>query len=276
MKRFGWSALVLAIILTACGNPTPAVISPASPASVQEIIVSDPDLVIASAVVLPVQVTQLGFILSALVKEVAVKEGGQVQAGQPLIVLDVPELEYAVIAAQAAYHSASINAELQDMDRVKVVNQYTGRVTFVALPHEVKFKAIAKADQAQALLESGQANLAQATLLAPYDGTVASISVIPGELVQVDQVVLTLATLDKLQIETTDLSERDITRVKIGQKVNLSIEALDVTVTGKVIRVSPIAKTVGGDVVYPVTIELDKQPAGLLWGMTVEVQIVTK
>ncbi|MDP2777283.1 MAG: HlyD family efflux transporter periplasmic adaptor subunit, partial [Anaerolineales bacterium] len=92
----------------------------------------------------------------------------------------------------------------------------------------------------------------------------------------VDQVVLTLATLDKLQIETTDLSERDITRVKIGQKVNLSIEALDVTVTGKVIRVSPIAKTVGGDVVYPVTIELDKQPAGLLWGMTVEVQIVTK
>jgi len=276
MKRIRWLILALTIILTACGTPTPVTVSPATPGLVEDIVVSDPEVVIASAVVLPAKVSQLGFILSALVKEVAVKEGGQVQAGQPLIVLDVPELEYAVIAAQAAYHSASINAELQDMDRVKVVNQYTGRVTFVALPHEVKFKAIAKADQAQALLESAQANLAQATLLAPYDGTVASISVIPGELVQVDQVVLTLATLDKLQIETTDLSERDITRVKIGQKVYLSIEALDVTVTGKVIRVSPIAKTVGGDVVYPVTIELDKQPAGLLWGMTVEVQIVTK
>ncbi len=273
MKRIGWLILASTIILTACETPTPVTVSPATPALVEDTIVSDPDVVIASAVVLPAKVSQLGFILSALVKEVAVKEGEQVQAGQPLIVLDVPELEYAVIAAQAAYQSASINAKLQDMDRVKVVNQYTGRVTFVALPHEVKFKAIAKADQAQALLESAQANLAQATLLAPYDGIVASISVIPGELVQVDQVVLTLATLDKLQIETTDLSERDVTRVKIGQKVNMSIEALDVTVTGKVIRVSPIAKTIGGDVVYPVTIELDKQPAGLLWGMTVEVEI---
>ena len=53
----------------------------------------------------------------------------------------------------------------------------------------------------------------------------------------------------------------------------MSIAALDVTVKGKVIRISPIAKTIGGDVVFPVTIQLDKQPAGLLWGMTAEVGI---
>jgi len=29
-------------------------------------------------------------------------------------------------------------------------------------------------------------------------------------------------------------------------------------------------------VVYPVTIELDQQPAGLLWGMSAEVKIQTK
>jgi hypothetical protein len=29
-------------------------------------------------------------------------------------------------------------------------------------------------------------------------------------------------------------------------------------------------------VVYPVTIELDEQPAGLLWGMTAEVEIQTQ
>ena len=273
MKRFGWSALVLALILTACGNPTPAVISPASPAPVQEIIVSDPDLVIASAVVLPVQVTQLGFTISALVKEVLVKEGDGVQAGQTLIVLDAPELEFAVVAAEAAYKSASLHAKLQDADRVKVVNQYTGRVTFVSLSGEVKIKAESKAAQAQAALESAQASLAQTILIAPFDGTVTSIGVIPGELAQADQIVLTLARLDTLQIETTDLSERDIVRVKIGQRVNVSIAALDVTVTGKVIRISPIAKTIGGDVVFPVTIQLDKQPAGLLWGMTAEVEI---
>jgi hypothetical protein len=29
-------------------------------------------------------------------------------------------------------------------------------------------------------------------------------------------------------------------------------------------------------VIYPVTIELQKQPAGLLWGMSAEVEIQTK
>jgi HlyD family secretion protein len=79
--------------------------------------------------------------------------------------------------------------------------------------------------------------------------------------------------MDNLQIITTDLSERAIAEIKIGQSVEVYIEALDVTVTGKVIRISPIAETSGGDVVYLVTIDLAEQPKGLLWGMTAEVEI---
>ena len=37
-------------------------------------------------------------------------------------------------------------------------------------------------------------------------------------IVQQNQVVMTLATLNTLQLETTDLSERDITKVKIGSR----------------------------------------------------------
>ena len=276
MKRFIWSMIfILTIMLTACGSPTASAVSPAAPAPVEVVNVSSPDVVIASAAVIPVHVAQLGFTISALVKEIAVKEGDNVQAGQPLIMLDTSELEFAVAAAEAAYRSASINAELQDADRVMVVNENTGHITYVSLPHEVQLKAESKAAQAQAALDVAKANLALGTLNSPFDGTVASIHVIPGELVQVDQAVLTLATLNDLQIETTDLSERDIARVKIGQSVNVYIEALDVTVTGKVIRISPISRTVGGDVVFPITIELDEQPKGLLWGMTAEVEIKT-
>lgn len=276
MKRFAWSTiLILAIMLTACGSPTPSAVSPAPSASVEVVNISSPDVVIASASIVPAQVAQLGFTISALVKEIAVKEGDKVQAGQPLIVLDTSELEFAVMAAESAYQSASINAELQDADRVKVVNKNTGRVTYVSLPHEVQLKAESKAAQALSALDVAKANLALGTLNAPFNGAVASISVIPGELVQVDQAILTLATLNDLQIETTDLSERDIARVKIGQGVTIYIEALDLTITGKVIRISPISETVGGDVVYPVTIKLDEQPEGLLWGMTAEVEIKT-
>ena len=276
MKRFAWSTvLILTIMLTACGSPTPSAVSPAPPASVEVVNISSPDVVIASASIVPAQVAQLGFTISALVKEIAVKEGDKVQAGQPLIVLDTSELEFAVMAAESAYQSASINAELQDADRVKVVNKNTGRVTYVSLPHEVQLKAESKAAQALSALDVAKANLALGTLNAPFNGAVASINVIPGELVQVDQAILTLATLNDLQIETTDLSERDIARVKIGQGVTIYIEALDMTITGKVIRISPISETVGGDVVYPVTIKLDNQPEGLLWGMTAEVEIKT-
>ena len=276
MKRFAWSTvLILTIMLTACGSPTPSAVSPAPPASVEVVNISSPDVVIASASIVPAQVAQLGFTISALVKEIAVKEGDKVQAGQPLIVLDTSELEFAVMAAESAYQSASINAELQDADRVKVVNKNTGRVTYVSLPHEVQLKAESKAAQALSALDVAKANLALGTLNAPFNGAVASINVIPGELVQVDQAILTLATLNDLQIETTDLSERDIARVKIGQGVTIYIEALDMTITGKVIRISPISETVGGDVVYPVTIKLDDQPEGLLWGMTAEVEIKT-
>jgi RND family efflux transporter MFP subunit len=276
MKQFVWSILLsLTILLTACGGSTPVAVSPVTPVPVETVNIVSSDVVIASAVVAPVQITQLGFTISALVKEIAVKEGDKVQAGQSLIVLDTPDLILSVTAAELAFHSATLNAELQNADTVKVVNERTGRVSFVTLPKELHLIAQAKAAKAQAALEAAQASLSQATLTAPFDGIVASIDVIPGELVQVDQVVVTMASLDNLQIETTDLSERDIARVKVGQSVSVYVKSLDVTITGKVIRISPVAETVGGDVVYPVTIELDEQPVGLLWGMTAEVEIRT-
>jgi membrane fusion protein, multidrug efflux system len=227
--------------------------------------------VAASAVFVPAQVSELGFVAPGLVKEVLFKEGDQVKAGDVLIVLDAPELQYAVTAADAALRSAQGNAELQKYARVKDIRK--GKVFWDELPGELVALANVKVMQAQAALEVAQATLAQNTLIAPHDGTIASISVGPGEFVQLDQVVLTLATLDHFQIETTDLSERDIINVGMGDPANISFEALNENISGTVIRISPIADIVGGDVIYKVTIELDEQPKGLLWGMTAEVSI---
>ncbi len=275
MKRLIW-LILLTIILTACGgNPTPAV-SPIAAIVDKTAVASDPNIVVASAQVLPAQASQLGFTTSAVVKEIPVSEGQQVKAGQPLIVLDTPDLEFAVTAAEQDYAAKSLAAELQKAEKVLYVNPNTGKKRWYSIPREVYLKALSQADQSKAVWDSAAASLAQNTLLAPFDGTVVDVQVIPGESVQSGQTVLVLADLQHLQIETTDLSERDITRVKIGQTVNVYIQALDVTVTGKVIRISPIAETVGGDIVFPVTIELDEQPNGLLWGMTAEVEIQTK
>ena len=227
--------------------------------------------VTASAVVVPAQVSQLGFLISALAKEVSINEGDTVEAGQTLIVLDTPDLQFAVTEAEAALRSAQTYADRQKYRRVK--NRRNGKIFYDVVPSEVRQLADAKAQQAQVALELAQINLAEGTLTAPFEGSVAAINVMPGEFVQEDQAIVTLATLNDLQLETTDLSERDIAGVKVGTPVTISVEALNQTITGKVKGISPISNTVGGDVIFKVTIAFDKQPENLLWGMTAEVAI---
>jgi RND family efflux transporter MFP subunit len=227
--------------------------------------------VTASAVVIPARVAHLGFLISAIAKDVPIEAGDRVAAGETLVVLDTPNLQYAVTAAEAALRSAQSYADLQKYQKVEV--RRNGKVFYENLPDVYRQRADVKVAQAQAALEIAQINLAGATLTAPFDGTIASVDVIPGELVQSDQPVVTLATLDDLQIETTDLSERDIANVGLGAPASISVEALGETFTGKVVRISPVADTVGGDVVFKVTIAFDSQPRGLLWGMTAEVTI---
>jgi HlyD family secretion protein len=131
----------------------------------------------------------------------------------------------------------------------------------------------AKVAQAQAALAAARIALDQATLRAPLAGTVAALEVGSGEATMPGQVVLTLADLDHLQVETTDLSERDVDRVRVGQPATVYVEPLGVEVGGQVVRIASQATMVGGDVMYPVVIKLDKRPPGLRWGMSVEVEV---
>jgi multidrug efflux pump subunit AcrA (membrane-fusion protein) len=180
-------------------------------------------------------------------------------------------LEYNVLAAQEAFRSRQAYAELQRYKRVLDIRK--GKKFWDVVPPEVRQKADAEAASAQAALEIAQADLAQSTLVAPLDANVAAIEVAPGEFIQANQIVITLATLNTLRLETTDLSERDIPHVEVGAPVDIFIEALDENFSGKVVSISPRADTVGGDVVFKVTIAFDNQPENLLWGMTAEVTI---
>jgi multidrug resistance efflux pump len=109
--------------------------------------------------------------------------------------------------------------------------------------------------------------------VASFPGQVAAVDVTLGEIASPSQVVVSVVSdVDLLQVETTDLSERDVPKVKVGQTVTVTIQALNQEVTGRVSAISPLADTLGGDVVYKTTIELDERPPGLQAGMSVEVQ----
>lgn len=128
---------------------------------------------------------------------------------------------------------------------------------------------------AEAALQRAEVNLANTTLHAPFAGTITTVSVNVGEMVQPGQAVLTLADLTQLEVITTDLSERDVSRVQVAQSATVFIEALGDEFPGRVTHIAAQATIIGGDVVYPVTIQLDAQPPGLRWGMSAQVEIET-
>jgi multidrug resistance efflux pump len=136
--------------------------------------------------------------------------------------------------------------------------------------------AKARVAQAEATLQAALAALDQATLRAPFAGTVTLLEISVGETASPGQAVLKLADLSHLQVETTDLSELDVGRVAKGQPVTVFVEPLGVEVAGRVAHIASQAEEIGGDVMYAVVVELDEQPPGLRWRMSAEVEIETE
>jgi RND family efflux transporter MFP subunit len=266
MKKFYLLvAILMMLLLSACGTaatptaiPTVSLDDGSSPTNTQS---EDANSVTASAMIVPIHEAELAFASVGKVTAVDVKVGDQVRAGQTLVKLDTTIQETRLKLAEANLLAAQVQYNYQKrlgLDEVHIES--------------------AEADVArmQALLDSEKALLdTHYELVAPFDGTIVSVDVAPAETVVPGQVVILLGDLSTYQIETTDLSERDVPQIQVGQPARVFIEALGEEFTGNVIDVDRISTTLGGDVVFKVTIELDAQPEGLLWGMSADVQIET-
>lgn len=134
--------------------------------------------------------------------------------------------------------------------------------------------AEARLKSAQDQASAARARLDSLEVKAPFDGTVSKVSIHSSEWAVPGQTIMEITDLEHLQVKTTDLSERDIPGIEIGQAVTVVIKALDTSVDGRVSLIAPLADSLGGDVVYETTIELEDAVPGLRAGMTVEVQFV--
>lgn len=132
--------------------------------------------------------------------------------------------------------------------------------------------AQARVSNAESQLLASQTALDEMEIKAPFDGSVGRLNVHPGDWVNPGQLIIAMVDLKNLRVETTDLSERDVVRVKIGQPVTVHVKALDADISGAVSQIAPMADSLGGDVIYQTIISLDTIPAGLLPGMSVDVK----
>ena len=74
-----------------------------------------------------------------------------------------------------------------------------------------------------------------------------------------------------------DIDERDISKIQVGQKVEITADALDSqSFTGVVDKVNINGTTVNGNTSYPVTIKVDGAPEELYPGMNVSAKIIVE
>ncbi len=285
------------VFITACSadvEPTQDQLLEDSPSLVREIS--------ASGEVLPVKWATLSFSSIGEDLEVLVDVGDQVIKGDTLVENNNPQLEVALLQAQAALEraqfayeqildapseaalesaysaliSARTNLQQQedneasdDIIRIAEAELNAARANYNAVYKGSSQEEITAAEKdleaAELALETAEAAF---DLIAPFDGTVVEINVRSGENIGAFQPVLMIAALEELQIVTTDLSEIDVTKLAVGQNADIIFDALsDQTFSGRIEKIADKSTGVSS-VYYEVILPLDEMPDGLRWGMT--------
>jgi len=128
---------------------------------------------------------------------------------------------------------------------------------------------------AKARIAVDQALLAKLTVVAPFSGTVVAVDTNPGDSVAPGTVALELADLSSLQVAVS-VSEVDINRLKVGQEVDLSLDAVQgKSFTGTVSTIGYLGTTTQGVVNFPVTVVIQHPDPSLKPGMTASAAVVT-
>jgi len=133
--------------------------------------------------------------------------------------------------------------------------------------------AIAQAslDNANALVAAAQYALDNFELTAPFGGVVADVNIAVDQ--QVSPASWAIAVMDpsKWYVDTSDLTEYDIVKVKVGDTASITVDALPgLKLTGTIESISQAPKSSAGDILYTVHILVKDPDPRVQWGMTAE------
>ena len=200
------------------------------------------------------------------VKEIKVREGDSVSAGQVLARID--PLEYQRRFEQAQEQASAAKSQMEIAQRQWDTNKALvdqGFISKTALDNSLaSFQgAVASHKAAIAGADVARKSLDDSVLRAPFSGVIAVRAAQLGERVGIDAKVLELVDLRQLEVEAP-LSPSDSLDIKMGQTARLQIEDRADLVTAHVTRMSPSAQAGSRSVLVYLT--LDK-PAGLRHGL---------
>ena len=210
------------------------------------------------------------------VRQVLVREGESVRAGQIVVVTDGTEYEARVAQARGNLDAARAQLEIatktRDNNRVLVEKGFISRNAFDNAESQYA-AAEANVAAARGAMNIVQKSLNDTVIRTPISGLVAARYVQPGEKVSPDNKLLDIVNLQKMELEAA-VPTSDIAQIVVGQRVSLHIEGLPETFDGKVVRVNPSTQAGSRSVLVYVQVANPKNV--LRVGMFAEAQLVLK
>jgi len=138
--------------------------------------------------------------------------------------------------------------------------------------------AIARAQvtQARSTLTQAQLNLEEATLVAPFAGTVADVNIEVGQIVNSGTPVMVLTDPKSYYVDLY-IDETEIGKVQVGQPVVITPDAFpNAEIEGEVTAIKSIGTVSGGIVTYEVRVEIAPTAVPVRPDMTASATVVVE
>lgn len=136
--------------------------------------------------------------------------------------------------------------------------------------------AQASVDQARSSARQAELALAQAELVAPFEGTVAAVNTSVGEQATAGLPIITVLDPSRYCV-TIAVDELEVGQLAVGQRADLTFEALPNTVvSGTVKHIGEAATVDGGVITYEVRIDLVPTDAPTRADMTVSANVIVE
>lgn len=193
----------------------------------------------------PIEQTIVKSRVAGRLAEVLVREGDKVTKGQLLARFEATELQARFNERQSSVEAARADLRWASRDRADKETLASRNIVSQAALDQSRANAEAKASMvamAEAQLEVARKNLADAQVLAPFDGVVGERIANQGESLPIDGKILAL--LDTSHVEVAaQMPAADVVRMKVGQEAQVTLEGFgDRPFQAKVTRISPTAQ----------------------------------
>jgi len=214
--------------------------------------------------------------VAAEVREISVREGDTVRAGQIVARMDATEFQARVDQARGTLNAARAQLDIatknRDNNRTLVEKGFISKNAFDNSASQYA-TAEANVEAAKGALDVVQKLVNDTVIRSPISGVVAMRYVQAGEKVSADNKLLDIVNLQKMELEAA-VPTNDITNVAIGQRVTLRTEGLPQTIEGKVVRINPATQSGSRSVL--VYVQIANPQNQLRSGMFAEAQLILK